>query len=278
MIVVKREVVQLCNVPELCYINDCTMSTDRVYYTDSFHPVLYSMTRMPGEDGRRTVHRHNLGMFFKTKLGQFRANGLAVLSTSSLSDILLVANTHTGNLYVVEIQQRKQSDVSASAMMLAANNQSDVSATATTLVDAALDVLRGSFRALVMPTNVTRQGSQQSQALVTELALPAVEGTVAGHLLLDGVWAVNRSFAYVSDNMNNRIFGVTLQDDLRSAKLSCLVQHPALATPTTLTVKQGLLWAVNAHLDTCFPFLPCPSHQFELIGIEASEACLPGQW
>lgn len=286
MVVVKREVVQLCSIPELCYINDCTLSAGSVYFTDSFHPVLYSMPRWPGEHGSRNVHRHTLGHFFDTKLGQFRANGLAVLATNTSSDILLVANTHTGNLYVVEIQQVTALDKSSAALTLAAKHQSG--ALAAALMDATIDVMSSSIGALaslsssvghlVMPRNVTRQQKKQSQVLVTELELPTVRGMVAGHLLLDGVWAINSSFVYVSDNMNNRIFGVTLQDDLRSAKLSCLIQQPAFATPTTLTVIQGLLWAVNAHLDTCFPFLPCPSHQFEVIGIEASRACHPGQW
>eukprot|EP00775_Hariotina_reticulata_P010469 gene10469-10627_t len=226
MVVVKREVVQLCNIPGLCYINDCTMSTGRVYFTDSFHPVLYSMPRWPGEHGSRNVYRHGLGPFFDTKLGQFRANGLAVLATNSSSDIMLIANTHTGNLYVVEIQQVKALDKSSAALTLVAKHQSGALAAATALRDAAINVLNSSIGALAsfsssvgdlaILRNVTKQQKKQSQALVTELQLPAVRGMVAGHLLLDGVWAINRSFVYVSDNMNNRIFGgklVPLTDD-----------------------------------------------------------------
>lgn len=181
------------------------------------------------------VVQHPTGSFFNTQLGQFRANGLAVYSTSARRDTLLVANTHTGNLYSVVLDK---------------------------------------------PSPGQQQPQQQQPAawpapVVAELALPDIPGPVTRRLLLDGVWVANASRAFVADNYNNRVWGVALGPGLASARVSCVVRSPAFGVPTTLAQQAGVLWAVNAHLDTCFPFLPCPRHKFELLGLRTESDCEP---
>lgn len=227
----------------------------RVYFTDSFHSSLLFIPRYFDPDqsafpSSRPVQRIHTGDLFATQPGQFRANGLTVLASNATHDTLLVANTHNGNLYKVEVMKPAA----------AAVGQAGWAPGLSGLHDAVMHALPGAVPA----------------AQVTELALPAVQGRVAGHLLLDGLWTANSSFVYASDNMNNRVWGVELGGGhtSTSARLSCLFHAQAFATPTTLAMAQGLLWAVNAHLDSCFPFLPCPTHAFELVGLDP-RACVP---
>ena len=58
----------------------------------------------------------------------------------------------------------------------------------------------------------------------------------------------------------------------------CVLTRPEYGVPTTLTMTRGsdfrsTLWSVNAHLDTCIPFLPCPKHPFELVGLQPRDFC-----
>ena len=111
----------------------------------------------------------------------------------------------------------------------------------------------------------------QHIAAVHELMLPKVPGNVSDTLLLDGVWFVNSSFAVVADNYNNRVWGTEVGESMTSAKLACLIQLPVFKVPTTITAMNGKLCITNPHLDTCFPFLPCPHHAFEVIGVDMAQ-------
>jgi len=114
---------------------------------------------------------------------------------------------------------------------------------------------------------------QHSAALVQELPLPAIAGKYTQHLLVDGI-AIKNSTAYVADNYNSRVWGVELDAGLSRAHVVCGFEGAPMQVPTTLTFQAGRLWWVNAHLDTCFPFLPCPNHEFELHGVKPS-LCQP---
>lgn len=107
---------------------------------------------------------------------------------------------------------------------------------------------------------------QTAAAVVQELPLPAIAGQYTQRILVDGV-AIKDDFAYVADNYNNRVWGVDLDKGLSAVHIKCGFQGPVMHVPTTLAFQSGRLWWVNAHLDTCFPFLPCPAHQFELYGV-----------
>ncbi|KAF8072620.1 ASF1B [Scenedesmus sp. PABB004] len=103
-------------------------------------------------------------------------------------------------------------------------------------------------------------------AVVTELALPpAPPGSTSKQLLLDGVAVAGPGLAFVADNYNNRVWGVALGPGAGGAAVRCLLDPPTLGVPTTLALVGRTLWAVNAHLDSCFPFFPCPKHAFELL-------------
>lgn len=108
---------------------------------------------------------------------------------------------------------------------------------------------------------------------VQELQLPSIPGQYTKRLLLDGI-TVKDDTAYVADNYNDRVWGLQLGKGLTDVKVVCVLQGPAMHVPTTLTMLGGRLWWVNAHLDTCFPFLPCPAHKFELHGVSPS-MCQP---
>jgi hypothetical protein len=108
---------------------------------------------------------------------------------------------------------------------------------------------------------------------VQELQLPSIPGQYTKRLLLDGV-VVKDDTAYVADNYNDRVWGLQLGKGLADVKVVCVLQGPVMHVPTTLTMLGGRLWWVNAHLDTCFPFLPCPAHKFELHGVSPS-MCQP---
>jgi hypothetical protein len=114
---------------------------------------------------------------------------------------------------------------------------------------------------------------KQVTAEVTELQLPSIPGQYTQRILVDGI-VIKNDMAYVADNYNNRVWGVQLGKGLSEAKVTCLLQGPAMHVPTTLLFQAGHLWWVNAHLDTCFPFLPCPAHKFELHGVSAGQ-CQP---
>ena len=114
---------------------------------------------------------------------------------------------------------------------------------------------------------------KQVTAEVTELQLPSIPGQYTQRILVDGI-IIKNDMAYVADNYNNRVWGVQLGKGLSEAKVTCLLQGPAMHVPTTLLFQAGHLWWVNAHLDTCFPFLPCPAHKFELHGVSAGQ-CQP---
>jgi hypothetical protein len=270
-VVARKEVVQLAK-PALSYINDVALSSDRAYFTDSFRAVLYSIPRFAADAPAaassgssstaeaRPVLRHATGSYFATQLGQFRANGLAVYESNDTADTLLVANTHTGNMYSAIVPKTAAAEAASSTTGSSSDSTSSrlgAAATAHGLLD-----------------QLKLHGQQGLPAVVREFPLPTIEGgKTSDRLLLDGVWVSNRSTAYVADNYNNRVWGLAVQGSLNSVKLSCMFQSPVLGVPTTLTYQQGLLWTVNAHLDTCFPFLPCPKHKFEVVGIDATEEC-----
>lgn len=107
---------------------------------------------------------------------------------------------------------------------------------------------------------------KQVVATVQELQLPSIPGQYTQRLLVDGI-VVKNDTAYVADNYNDRVWGVQLGKGLSDVKVVCVIKGPMMHVPTTMTMVGGRLWWVNAHLDTCFPFLPCPAHSFELYGI-----------
>jgi hypothetical protein len=126
---------------------------------------------------------------------------------------------------------------------------------------------------------IARHGSSSSssvpEAEVEEIRLPNVPGTYTKRLLVDGLWVPkNASTVFVVDNYNSRVWGLDVRQGLGNATLSCVWQGPELQVPTTLTMQDGRLWVVNAHLDTCFPFLPCLGHSFELLELEPG-SCQP---
>lgn len=275
-IVAKREVIKLYSKPGLAYINDVALSDDNVFFTDSFHPVIYSISRNQTGSNDGSVVRYNTGSYFDTKLGQFRANGLAVHASSEGTDTLLVANTHTGNLYRV-VFRNSGTTRHPGQTLHASKQQSHDPATAT----ASVSPQPHSLSAQIF--NVTAEvesrahdvvAAGQQHATVHELVLPKVPGKVSDTLLLDGVWIYNSSLAFVTDNFNNRVWGVEISGGLASARLVCLIQLPVFKVPTTISALDGKLWVTNAHLDTCFPFLPCPHHAFEVLGIDVAQ-CQP---
>jgi hypothetical protein len=107
---------------------------------------------------------------------------------------------------------------------------------------------------------------KQVVATVQELKLPSIPGQYTQRLLVDGI-VVKNDTAYVADNYNDRVWGLQLGKGLSDVKVVCVIKGPLMHVPTTMTMVGGRLWWVNAHLDTCFPFLPCPAHSFELHGI-----------
>jgi hypothetical protein len=269
-VVAKKEVVQLAK-PALSYINDVALSSDRAYFTDSFRAVIYSIPRLAAEAPAaanigssstavaRPVLWHATGGYFATQLGQFRANGLAVYGGNTTADTLLVTNTHTGNMYSAVVPKAAAEAASSATSSSSTGSHTGTAAAAHGLLD-----------------QLVLHGQQGLPAVVRELPLPTIKGgKTSDRLLLDGVWVSNSSVAYVADNYNNRVWRLAVEGTLNSLKLSCLFQSPVLGVPTTLAYQQGLLWAVNAHLDTCFPFLPCPKHKFEVVGIDATEDCKP---
>lgn len=271
-VVSKREVIHLA-LPAVSYINDVALGPDRAYFTDSFHNVIYSIPRYASE-GRtgaaensaglqhRQVLRHPTGPFFDTKLGQYRANGIAVYSSTQQNDSLLVANTHTGNMYKVVIDKEGgEAGSKSSASTLRAASE------------APAPTAGGQLPSLV--GKLVLHSKQMPPALVQEFALPSVKNSrVNNRLLLDGVWVLNSSMAFVADNYNNRVWGLRIGEGMSDVSIACLVQLPVFGVPTTITFSQGMLWVTNAHLDTCFPFLPCPKHAFEVLGINPDE-CQP---
>ncbi|KAF6264462.1 hypothetical protein COO60DRAFT_126418 [Scenedesmus sp. NREL 46B-D3] len=284
-VVTKKEVVQLAK-PALSYINDVALSTDRAYFTDSFRAVIYSIPRFAAEASAaessssnsrngssdaarsRPVLRHSTGGYFATELGQFRANGLAVYASSESADTLLVANTHTGNMYSVVVPK--------AAATAAASKNGSISSSSSSGSGNRSSQPRAAAAGHGLLGQLLLHGQQGPPAVVRELALPTIlGGKTSDRLLLDGVWVSNSSMAYVADNYNNRVWGLAVNASAMGVELSCLFEQPVLGVPTTLTLQQGLLWAVNAHLDTCFPFLPCPNHKFEVIGIDIEEECKP---
>lgn len=125
-------------------------------------------------------------------------------------------------------------------------------------------------RSIANRLGLAGRGKQQI-AQVVELQLPAIAGRFTKRLLVDGI-AIKNETAYVADNYNNRVWGVELEKGAASARLSCGLQGPAVMhVPTTLAFQLGRLWWLNAHLDTCFPFLPCPQHTFELHGVRPAK-------
>jgi hypothetical protein len=270
-VVARKEVVQLAK-PALSYINDVALSSNRAYFTDSFRAVIYSIPRFAADAptassgsnttaDARPVLRHATGGYFATQLGQFRANGLAVYESNDVADTLLVANTHTGNMYSATVPKTAAAESASSTTGSSSDSTSSRLGAATA---------HGLLDQLVL------HGQQGLPAIVREFPLPTIKGgKTSDRLLLDGVWMSNSSAAYVADNYNNRVWGLAVEGSLNSVKLSCVFQSHVLGVPTTLTYQQGLLWAVSAHLDTCFPFLPCPKHKFEVVGFDATEECKP---
>jgi hypothetical protein len=114
---------------------------------------------------------------------------------------------------------------------------------------------------------------KQVVATVQELQLPSIPGQYTQRLLVDGIFIKNDT-AYIADNYNDRVWGVQLGKGLSDAKVVCVIKGTMMHVPTTMTMVNGRLWWVNAHLDTCFPFLPCPAHSFELHGISPN-MCQP---
>lgn len=261
----RKEVVDLHDRAGFAYINDVALAPDAVYFTDSFHPIIYSISRVHKGNDSRPVHRHHTGQHFNTRLGQFRANGLAVVSTTNSSDTLLVANTHTGNLYRVSIAKDAEEQSALNPGQQSQNPSQPEKGPGNVVLS-----LPGLTVAAHTPAAPARQ-----QAEVTELELPRVPGKTADYLLLDGVWMINSTFALVADNYNNRVWGIQLEDGMRTATLSCLIQVPVFGVPTTITAVNGKVWITNAHLDSCFPFLPCPHHKFEVIGVDVDTSCQP---
>lgn len=259
-----REVLQL-GPPGLSYINDVALSADTAYFTDSFHALLHAVPRRAPADSRGAhLRRHGTGAHFDTKLGQFRANGAAVYSSTNQSDVLLLANTHTGYLYRVEVWKHNTS----SSGQLAKDSSSNVFGSKVKQ-ESSQGLLQGLRSAL---PGVTAGANDAADTV--ELRLPRVPGRTSDTLLLDGVWVHNDTFAFVVDNYNDRVWGVQLESGGRAGRLACLLAPPVLGVPTTLASQRGRLWAVNAHLDSCFPFLPCPKHHFELVGLDAA-TCQP---
>jgi hypothetical protein len=116
-------------------------------------------------------------------------------------------------------------------------------------------------------------GKKYPAAEVTELPLPSIPGRFSQRLLVDGI-VMTPDGAFVADNYNNRVWGLQLGEGLSDARVACDFQGPPMQVPTTLALQGGRLWWVNAHLDTCFPFLPCPLHTFELHGV-SPDLCQP---
>jgi hypothetical protein len=310
----RREVLDL-SLPGVGFINDVTLTPDRAYFTNSLQPVLHWVPRAhqqasagdaaAGQQAApRPAHKVHTGAFFDTQLGQFRANGIATLASSAIADTLLTANTHTGNLYRVVVSKAVSAAAPGSGAAVVVSSISSTSAEGggTAAVRAATTAATGPFGgwAAALISGVAKQlglsaaasasGVQATE--VAELQLPAVPGgRVSKRLLVDGLWVADssssgdtsssssrsspKSSVFVADNYNGRVWRAELQAQADTAALSCVWQGSALQVPTTLAMQAGRLWWVNAHLDTCFPFLPCPTHAFELQGV-APDSC--GAW
>lgn len=237
----RRVAVQLAKLPPW-YINDATLTDDAALFTDSFSQRLWSIPRFFNGSAPQVVY-YDLGPKFFVLPGQFKANGLAAFhpaadpgagSAGAAQQQLLVANLYSGNLYKVVLPEAR----------------------------AGARVLR-------------LYGMYGGAANVTEVALPAVDGK---RMLLDGLWLSDARTMYAADNFHNRVFQISLGGGARNATVSCKLALPEFKVPTTLTMTKGedgrmTLWAVNAHLDTCLPFIPCPTHKFELIGLQPEDFC-----
>jgi hypothetical protein len=251
---VKRRVaVQLARVPPW-YINDVALTRDAALFTDSVASRLFSLPRFFGPDEQPVATAYALGPRFAVLPGQFKSNGLAVLppetasgkTNASSSDgsgggeaEVLVANLHEGNFYQVALPSL-----------------------------AAAPRARGALF-----------GPAAAGAAVSRVETPAVERK---RLFLDGLWLEGSSTLYAADNFHNRVvrFELVRNQDGGGYKAepTCVIAPQDYRTPTTLTMTNGdgggrVLWAVNAHLTTCLPFVPCPSHKFELIGVRPQDFC-----
>ncbi|GBF99425.1 hypothetical protein Rsub_12257 [Raphidocelis subcapitata] len=239
---VKRRVsVQLSKLPPW-YINDVTLTDDSAVFSDSFAPRLWSIPRFHYGNGPPPVTFYDLGAPFAVLPGQFKANGVAAMplgstmgGSSDTGRTVLLANLHEGNLYKVDLPPPSKR------------------------------------RGLGLKRLIGLDGG----ARLTRVSLPAVEGK---RLLLDGLWfEPDGQTMYAADNFHNRVVQLQLGLNATSAAVTCVIAPKDYRVPTTLAVSgEGagrVLWAVNAHLDSCLPFVPCPGHAFELVGVPVAGAC-----
>lgn len=280
---VKRRVaVQLARLPPW-YINDVTLTPTSALFTDSFSSRLFEVPRFFPEGSTPKVTSYDLGPHFEVLPGQFKANGIAALRPAAADatiptngggddsasgvggdgtggdsagtaggESVLVANLHEGNLYRVTLPAPPPAPSPAPAGVAAA-------------AAAAKKALLGG------------DGGGGEKAAAAQVALPAVRGA---RMLLDGLWLDDDDkTVYAADNYHNRVVRMALRQGAvtAGAEVTCVIDPPDYKVPTTLAVTNGaggkILWAVNAHLTTCLPFVPCPGHSFELIGVKPSDYC-----
>jgi sugar lactone lactonase YvrE len=235
-----RVSVQLSKIPPW-YINDVTLTDDSAVFSDSFAPRLWSIPRFHYGNGPPPVTFYDLGAPFAALPGQFKANGVAAMpvgdamgGSADSGRTVLLANLHEGNLYKVDMPPSKR---------------------------------RG--------FGLKRLIGLEGGARLTKIALPPVEGK---RLLLDGLWFEQDGHTlYAADNFHNRVVELQLGLNATSAAVTCVIAPKQYRVPTTLAVTgEGagrVLWAVNAHLTTCLPFVPCPGHAFELVGVPLASTC-----
>jgi sugar lactone lactonase YvrE len=93
-------VLQLTTSTET-FINDVIITRDAVYFTDSFRPLLYRLTLLPGGrlESTPSVSEIPLSGDFSFLPGQFNANGIEATSDGRS---LIVVNSAVGELYRVD--------------------------------------------------------------------------------------------------------------------------------------------------------------------------------
>jgi hypothetical protein len=98
------------------YLNDVFMSNDTVFFTDSWQPKLYALSRY-GEPSSAEIRPYDLGPAMKGPMGLlFSSNGLVAVEEAPSHTTLVVAHWAKGALYKVTIQRNMKPSQTAPAV------------------------------------------------------------------------------------------------------------------------------------------------------------------
>eukprot|EP00877_Chromochloris_zofingiensis_P007941 jgi/Chrzof1/33/Cz01g01030.t1 len=118
-----------------------------------------------------------------------------------------------------------------------------------------------------------------SETVITEIALPSTKKlqpfSKHDRMFPDGLLLTgkNNDLLYLADNFNNRVVVLQFYEDYTRVRLSCIIDSKQYATPTTLALNRGYLWAVNAHFFDCPVVAPCTKQPYEIVGVDPSDYC-----